>query len=132
MDILLNVIYGLGEFIVKNAPVLIGIPMVMLVDFLNKDVKSEKGRFFIAGTACLFAGMLLHASDVLYGSPAEVLQTATIIFAESQIVFKFYFKDSWIRWQLQRAYKPEARVLGEKDNTEAKAEMDSEVIPVVE
>lgn len=98
MDILL----GLGTFLIQNAESFVGVVLVVLIDYLNKDVRTELERFLVTVIACLFTAAIIHHDELLYGSPEQVLQTATLIFAESQVVFKLYFKRSWLRWQMQR------------------------------
>lgn len=100
MELLLTI----GSLIVANAPYLVGVIMPPLTDYLNKDVKSEKGRYFIAILAVIVAAIATEWNALTYGSPEEVLATAGIIFAESQTIYRFYFKDSQLRAGLKNLY----------------------------
>lgn len=103
----MNLLLGLWSFILLNRAELVGIPMVMLVDYLNKDVKSERVRFFTAALACFFAACFLDYKEIMYGSPEQALSSWILIFTESQATFKLYFKDSAFRKWLQDAYTPD-------------------------
>lgn len=127
----MNILLGLLSFVVNNAEILIGIVMIFLIDYLNKDVKSERGRFFIAGFACVVASLFINFNEILYGSPEQVLTSATLIFAESQAVFKLYFKDSWARWKAMSLYSDVDKKAVES-TTGASTNSASEVIPVTE
>lgn len=96
----------LGNWIIANASMLIGVIMPPVVDYLNKDVRTDRERFLVSIFACFVAALLLHWQQI-YDNPGQLLATAGIIFTECQVVFKVYFKDAWLRWRLMELYTKE-------------------------
>lgn len=88
----------------QNAHNVAGLALPPVIDYVNKEVKSEKARFFITILICLGLAVVFKWEAVAYGSPEEVLQAATLIFIESQAVFKLYFKTSYLRETMQKKY----------------------------
>ena len=97
MDFLISA----GALIIANAPHLVGFLMPPIVEVLNKDVKGANERFLVTVFVCLLAATILHWNELIYGSPEQLLASAGIIFTESQVVFKLYFQNSWVRWKIQ-------------------------------
>lgn len=87
------------EWVIANGPQLIGVVMPLLVEYINKDipVNQDKIRFSMTFIACLLAAIILKWNELVTGSPESVILSAGLIFTESQIVFKLYFKESWLR-----------------------------------
>ena len=102
----------LGAFIIANAPNLVGFLIPPVVEVLNKDVHGANERFLVTVFTCLLAATILHWGELLYGSPEQLLTSAGIIFTESQVVFKLYFQNSWVRWKIQ------TKIGGEGDKIE--------------
>lgn len=127
----MNLLFGLISFIMLHRSELIGVPLVILIDYLNKDVKSEYAKFFVSMFACFIAALFLKFDSLLYGSPTEALSSWTLIFSQTQIVFKLYFKNSGIRWLFQGLYTPSEKNPSEVTTTPS-VKVDPEVIPVVE
>jgi hypothetical protein len=86
-----------GQFIVSHAPELVGVLMPPIIDILSKDVKKENERFIVTLLITFGAALLLKWDTLSYGNPDQLITSFGIIFAESQVVFKLYFKDSWAR-----------------------------------
>ena len=97
----MDAVIGVGSFIITNAPQLVGFAMPPLVEVLNKDVHGKTERVLVTLFACFFAALLLKWNDLLYGSAEDVFTSAGLIFGESQVMFKLYFENSWLRWKIQ-------------------------------
>lgn len=97
----MNILIGLGMYIVNNATELIGFAMPPVVDYLARDVNDENERLLVAGMVCFVAAILTKWHYIVVGSPEEVMATAGIIFAESHFMFKLYFRNSFLRTKLQ-------------------------------
>jgi hypothetical protein len=91
----------LGASIISGALQLIGIIIPPLVEVINKDVKSQNERFLVTVVVCFLAAVFLKWNDIVYGSFADVLTSFGIVFTESQVVYKLYFRDSAIRYKIQ-------------------------------
>lgn len=102
MDILL----ALVRFFIDNAPELVGIVLPPVVDFINKDVPNEQEKFIVTVLVCLVAALFLKWNNITYGTPEAIFLTASIIFLESQAVFKLYFKNSYIREKIKEKVEP--------------------------
>lgn len=100
----LNLIVPLLIELYKNAHNVAGLALPPFIDYVNKRVYNEKARFAIAVLMCLGLATVFKWESLAYGSPEDVLAAGTIIFIESQAVFKFYFKDSYLRESLKRRY----------------------------
>jgi len=93
----MDVVITLSNALIENAPFLVGVVMPPIVELLNRDVKSETERYIVSVLLCFLAAILLHWREVEVGSPETVLAYATLIFMESQTVYRLYFKKSRIR-----------------------------------
>lgn len=97
-------------------PDLVGILMSPVIEILNKDIAKEKTteRFLASMAICFVVAFLLKWNQVMAGSPEELIASFGIIFTESQVVYKLYFKDSFIRAKIQErlAPTPEEEPLG--------------------
>ena len=87
-------------YLVANASYLVGFVMPPLVEILNKDVKSSRERFAVSVGSCVLAAILLHWHELVFGSPQNLLASAGLIFTESQVVYKLYFENSWLRHKM--------------------------------
>jgi hypothetical protein len=74
------------------------------------------GAFFVTVMVCVTTAIMLHWKELVFGSPEQVMIATSIIFFESQIVFKTYFKNSWLRWKIQGLPIDQ----GEKETMDAK------------
>ncbi len=110
---LVSTIQDLGTSVVPflgilsaQAPNFVGILLPPIIQVINKDIpqEREKERFWASVVICFAVAILLKWNDLLYGSPESVLTSAGIIFAESQIVFKTYFKDSWLQDKIKERF----------------------------
>lgn len=97
----MELLIGIGIFIVMHATELVGFILPPIVDILNRDVPDEKERFIVSVLVCMFAAILVKWNSLLTGSPAEVAMSASLIFVQSQVIFKLYFKDSFLRAKLK-------------------------------
>lgn len=104
MDVL-NILSTIGLFILNQAPLLVGFIIPPFVELLNKEVDNERERFIVTLLACMAAGAVLHWSEIKVGSVDQAIQSISIIFIESQVVFKLYFKSSYFRQKLTESKK---------------------------
>lgn len=91
------------NLVISNAPNLVGVVLPVLIDVLNKNLAPDKDkeRFFVSAGVCLVVAVILKWNSLTYGSSEALLASFTLIFTESQIVYKLYFKDSFLRDKLQ-------------------------------
>lgn len=113
----MELLFAIATQINANAPYLVGLVMPIVVDYLNKDIPNEKGRFFVTILAVTVAAIATEWNALTYGSFEQVLASGGIIFAESQAIYKLYFKDSALRPAIQNIYlkKPTTTNLLEED-----------------
>lgn len=97
----LDLVQHIWALVVLHAPTYAGIVLPPVVDFINKDVHNDQERFIVTILVCLGVATILKWDAITYGTPEEILATAGIIFAESQAVFKLYFKCSTLRAKIQ-------------------------------
>jgi len=91
-----------GIAIINNAPILVGFILPPIVEVINRDVKTSRERFVVTILVCLFSAILLHWKEIEYGTPEQVALFAGILFAESKLLYKFYFAKSDLRGGIQR------------------------------
>lgn len=97
-----TILYGIWLFIVANAPMLSGFILPPFIDVINKEVTSEVQKFIIALFVCALVSLVVKWNSLAYGDPEAVLATTTLIFAQSQLVYRVYFKDSFIRAKMKQ------------------------------
>jgi hypothetical protein len=102
----MHVLVGILAWILDNAPSLVGIVLPPLVQILNKDVTNEIERFWITIIVCLVVGVLLHWNQLVIGDTKAVEISLAIIFAESQITYRLYFKNSIISQKISSIFPP--------------------------
>lgn len=89
------------QFFISHSADLLGIILPPLVDFVNKDVPDEKERMLVTILVCLGAAVFTKYNSLATGDPATFMASLALIFSESQIVFKLYFKNSYVREKIQ-------------------------------
>lgn len=99
----MNLVFALGAMVVLYAPKLTGFVLPPLVDFINKDVKSDNTKFIISMVVCALWAILLDWNQLQSGTvtDTQLIQDAGLIWIESQALFKLYFQNSWLRGKLQ-------------------------------
>lgn len=103
----MDAVLGLGLFFVNNAPALVGLILPVFVDVLNRDVHDETERFWVTVLLCVMAAGLLHWRELVDSSPEKFALWIGLIFTESQVMYRLYFKDSWLRSKISRATEEE-------------------------
>lgn len=76
---------------------LVGFLLPPVIDLVNRKVNNPTLRFWITLAISLIMGAIIRWDEIGLGNPEVVLASAAIIFTESQIVYKTYWKDSGIR-----------------------------------
>lgn len=95
-------------YVVNHPAEFIGFAMPLVVDYVNKDVHSKRERFIVSMIATILVTLLLNWQKLIYDTPADFGWSLALIMAESQITYKFYFKNSWVREQWQeKVVKPD-------------------------
>lgn len=89
---------------------LIGLILPPLVDVVNKDVKNSNWRFVIAVIVSILAAIAVSFPKLSHESYLDLIKSASIVFAESQVIFKLYYEDSFVREKITAK-------LGSKDAT---------------
>lgn len=83
-----------------HSPELVGFILPPIVEILNKDIDDQRERFIVSCLVCFLVASLLDWKYIAAGTPEALIGTFTIIFAESQLVFKTYFANSTIRYKI--------------------------------
>jgi len=103
MEIVTQIIRTAGALIAlaaTYAPMAIGFILPPVVEWLNRDVHSDKEKWIVTFLVCTLAATLTKWSTLLSTDPGEFMKSLSIIFLESQGVYKLYFKDSKARTTL--------------------------------
>ena len=100
MDQLLPFLNVLGTYIIANGPNLAGIILPPLIEIINKDIPDERQRFLIACTICFAVAVVFRWDSVASSDPQKFIATLGLIFAESQMVYRLYWKSSVLRVKL--------------------------------
>lgn len=79
------------------APDFIGFLLPPVIEIMNKDKTNEKQKFIISMAVCLVAAFFTKYNSLTGGDYNSVLTSFGIIFVESQVIFKLYFKNSFFR-----------------------------------
>jgi hypothetical protein len=92
-----EIIIGGTHLFFSNVGNLIGFVMPVIVELVNNRVSNTNWKFIITLVMCLIVAVLLNWSNIVAGSVEDLLGTLTLIFTESQVVFKLYFEKSKVR-----------------------------------
>ena len=89
----------IGNWIIQNAELLAGIPLVIVIDFVNRkvNVDNDSQKFFRTVATSLGAAFLLTYDQLKFGNVNEFVNFLAIIFTETQLVFKWFYQDLSIR-----------------------------------
>jgi hypothetical protein len=77
--------------------VLIGLVLPVVLEFVNKYIKSSGGKFAVSLIIPLLIGVVINIGSLKAGSVEEVLESGTIVFTAAQAMYKLYFKDSTLQ-----------------------------------
>lgn len=99
------------QLVMQYGSAFVGVAMPWFVTILNRNVTDPRIKFGVTLAACLGVAGLLKL-DVLYlgtwSDAEEVLGLFTLVFTESQVVYRLFFKDSKQEaWLLKRIGTPE-------------------------
>lgn len=95
------------NYIVANSVDLSGFILPPIIDYINKDIKNETERFWVTILVCSAAAVVINWDKFSIGLANQTLSLAGLFFIESQVVFKFYFKYSYLRQHLKDRLTPE-------------------------
>lgn len=93
-------ILGLLQIASAHSPELVGFILPPVVEVLNRDIDDQRERFIVSCLVCFFIAAILDWKYLAAGTPEALIGTFTILFAESQVVFKTYFANSTIRYKI--------------------------------
>ena len=97
----LQMIGQLATYIYNHAGEFAGVVVPLIADFLNRNVpKTEeyaRQRFFITLLTCLGMATFVKWGALQAGDPEQLLGSLAVIFTESQLMYKLYFKESAVR-----------------------------------
>lgn len=71
---------------------LIGIVLPFFIDLVNRKVTNDNVRFIISLVACILVSVAFKWAELSTGGVENILQSAGIIFAESQAVSNYIGK----------------------------------------
>ncbi len=89
-----------------NSTDFIGVLLPPVIQLMVYEEADEKKRFLATILICLFASVFLNFNKITLNSWQELLTTFTLIFSESQIVYKLYFKESAFKNFIDRRLTP--------------------------
>lgn len=104
----MHLLLAIFQLLVSHAPILAGFVLPPVVDYLNKDVPKPTEKALVTFLVCFAVAALENWNKILYGSSDEVFSSFSIIFLESQVIYKLYFKNSPLRATLLSRIKPSA------------------------
>jgi hypothetical protein len=114
----LQPLLSLRDFVLQNPTAVVGFLMPFIIEVLNKNISPESnyiyikplGRTFIldedfkkslaAFVVCLAVAVLFELKALQWGNFGALAISFGIIYAESQAVFKLYFRNSYFRAKL--------------------------------
>jgi len=79
---------------------LIGLVLPFLIDIINKHITNSKVKFLISLFVSLALAAWIKFDALVGGDVLSVLQSAGIVFAEAQTVYKLYWEKSAVRTAL--------------------------------
>lgn len=86
---------ALWTIFIAIAPNLVGFVLPPAIQLLNKDVPDGRERFILTLIICILTGGVLHFSQLVFGNPDQALGSIALLFSESQVIYRLYFKDKW-------------------------------------
>lgn len=75
----------------------IGLILPPFIDIINKRISDSRIRFVVAALICLAVSVVTKWSSLVVGSVPDFLNSAAMVFAESQIVYGLYWSNSQLR-----------------------------------
>lgn len=85
-------------FIGQNSPQLVGFLLPPIVAVLNQSVDDPRAKFIVSLVLCLFVAILLNVQKIItsdaVSSVDALLQSLLLVFTQSQVVYRLYFKGS--------------------------------------
>lgn len=99
--------------VIQNAPNLVGFVLPPIVEVINKDAHTDEERYILAFLVCLGAAGLLHGNDLIVGKPDLFVSSLSVIFLESNALYKLYFAKSALRSNIRTYIQdpPESEVV---------------------
>lgn len=97
-----------------EATQLVGFLLPPIIQILNKDIpeKNQKQRFLATLATCLVTALVLNFNKLQLDTLDQVLTSFTLIFAESQAVYKLYFKQSAVKGFIDERLTPDKQPVG--------------------
>jgi hypothetical protein len=100
----MNELQAVSGTVVGISPDLIGFILPPIIEYLNKDVKTEREKFIVTLLLCFLIAFISNwqklTSRASWMSIEEMLESFAFIFIQSQIVYNLYFKKSLLRAKL--------------------------------
>ena len=79
---------------------LVGLALPFIADFVNKKIPYSNIRFLLSILLSIGAALLLNVDKLRGGDWNELLGKVGLIFTESQIVYRLYWKNSHARFKV--------------------------------
>lgn len=89
-------------------PDLVGVLLPPVIEIVNKNLPEDAStkKFLSAMAICFMAALLLKWNSLMAGSLDQLLASFGLIFTESQVVYRLYFKDSFIKVKINEKFVP--------------------------
>lgn len=104
--IALDLVTSLGSLVVNNSVELLGFILPPVVQILNKDVHTERERFIVSLIICLMSALVVKWNELITGDTEDMMVYAMLIWTESQVIYRMYFKTSAIQQRIQEKLNP--------------------------
>lgn len=78
-----------------DVSILAGFILPPVVDLINKRISNSKVKFLVSLGICVLVGAVFHLKELT--NATEILKTISLVFAESQVIYKMYWEKSSIR-----------------------------------
>lgn len=101
-----ELINQLGTYVIAHSSELVGFTLPVFVDIMNRRVSKDQEtlRFLISFLICLVTATFLKWSSLQAGNPEELFSTLALIFTESQVTYRLYFKNSALRQGMNKTF----------------------------
>lgn len=105
----------LWNILIIYFPNVVGVFMPFFIQVVSADIKDEKQRVWISVIMCFLVAALLNWKQLQYGNLSGAEKSMGLIFVESHVVYKTWFKNSMANALLTGLFEP--KVMGDPVTT---------------
>lgn len=98
----------------QHPDVIIGLIMPPIIEYLNKDVIKRQEKVYVTIISCILVSAIINWQNLIGGDVTQVLESASIVLAGSQVVYQLYFKDSYYQKKIRESVEKGEVVIPER------------------